>query len=682
MSETADRSEPGSTATEPAEKSKADLIRERDASEQLMRRILEAVPGGAVHVSIDGAIRAANAEALRVLGFSYDEVTNRYTQDWEPETMHEDGRTCTVQEYPVSRALMTGEPQPPVTIGVRTPSGGIVWAVFTALPVHDPQSHEVTGAVVTFIDITDRIKLEEARRASQAMLESVLASAPDTILHADLDGTIRFINRSAASRAAGHACTTESQRETSYFDLINPDDHERVRNAVTRMADSQTVVSYEVRGLYGVDDSWYGTRIGPVLGGDAVVGFLAVATDITERKRMEQERQRMEAERQRMEAERATLRAQLDEAQRLESVGRLAGGVAHDFNNLLAVIRGNLDLVKGGATGTSMAAPIAAIGEATERATQMSRQLLALSANEQELDPQRVQLNSIVHGVEDMLARLLGDEVTLVFEPDNNVGSVNVDRMQLERVIINLCINGRDAMPGGGKLLLRTRQLPAESEELGASSQRWVAIDVVDTGTGIDGLTRERMFEPFFTTKKQGHGTGLGLAVVERVVKQSGGNLEVVSVLDEGTRITVQLPCAREVAPRVASPVREREPGGGTILLVEDEPAVRLVTQRILEFSGYQVRVAESGEQALAMSANELGTIDMLITDVVMPSMSGPELAEQLLTRLPELRILFMSGYNEERVQNRGPFSSKAAFVRKPFTADALTSLVQDVLGR
>jgi PAS domain S-box-containing protein len=483
------------------------------------------------------------------------------------------------------------------------------------------------------------------------MLKSVVESAPDIICQVDLDGTLRFINRMGDNLNADAGVTPESLVGASFYDFINEDERPIVRDALARVAETGKVVSYEVRGLDGFDPNLYSTRLGPVVRNGVVVGALAVCTNISERVRSDEERD--------------ALRAQLDEAKRLEAIGRLAGGVAHDFNNLLTVIRGNLDLLKPRVLGTSMDSSLSAISRATDRATQMSRQLLALSKHQ-----------------EHMLRRLLGEEVDVVFEPSSDVRFVHADRIQLERVIINLCTNGRDAMPSGGRLLLRTRVAPPSAEDGQARAELQYAIDVIDSGTGIDEETQRHMFEPFFTTKEHGRGTGLGLATVHGIVKQSGGELEVASEPGQGTRISVLLPGKTSAKHSEPAPAPLQAPlvGTETILLVEDEPAVRQVTQQILELGGFVVRVAPSAEEALSQSDAELADIDLLLSDVVMPKTSGPDLAKALVARMPKLRVLFMSGYSEQQVQNRGLATDRAAFVHKPFTADALIAMVRQVL--
>jgi PAS domain S-box-containing protein len=632
-----------------------DDIQGEDQSLRLSREILDVLPGGVVHVGVDGAILAANQEALGILGFTFDEITRRFTQDWEPETVWEDGSPCLTQDYPVTRALVTGEPQSAVTIGVRRPNGATRWCVFEAVPVKDTAGG-VSGAVVTLMDISAHKLAKDKLRESEALLKTVLNHAPSMIIATDLKATIRFVNRT--SPGLPEEITTESVIGSSIYDFINRADHAMVRAALERVVETRKPETYELKGLEGFDPNWYSTRVGPVLGeGGRVEGFLLVVTNINE--------QRAAA------AEREQWRKRLDASQRLEALGRLAGGIAHDFNNLLTVIIGNVDLLQPRLAGQDGERSVRSIERAAQRAAAMTRQLLAFS-RQQELESALVDMNDVVAGLVEMLSRLLGEEVDLVFEPTEGIGVVHADRIQLERVIVNLATNARDAMPDGGRITIRTRE----------GSDSWVIVDVIDTGEGLDEAMKSVMFEPFFTTKGPGEGTGLGLSTVHGIVRQTGGELEVESRPGEGTRISVKLPCCGE-ADTTASPEampRENTRRRASILLVEDAPAVRSVTKRILIEGGYDV---EDFGSAGELDAARLGPgYDLLLTDVAMPGTNGPELAARLMKHVPGIKVLLMSGYTEESIRDRGLDTKEVAFIGKPFTAEKLLEAVRDVLER
>jgi PAS domain S-box-containing protein len=385
--------------------------------------------------------------------------------------------------------------------------------------------------------------------------------------------------------------------------------------------------------------------------------FVAQAQDITAQKRAEQALGESEA--------------QLRHAQKMEAVGRLAGGVAHDFNNLLTVIGSNVELARLTARSdeaASVAGELDEIAAAVARAATLTRQLLAFSRR-QVLVPRAVSLNEVVSSAERMLARVIGADVMLETSLDPNAGYVMADPGQLEQVLMNLVVNARDATPEGGVILISTARRAPER----------VLLTVTDTGTGMDEATLAHACEPFFTTKAPGKGTGLGLSTVYGIVQQSGGEVSIWSQLGRGTTVTVTLPA--ESQPSTGSaPARDAEQGDGedqppvtltsTVLVVEDEPAVRTVTKKILERSGYRVLVAANGADALLLWSKHRDTIDVVLTDVVMPVMGGRELAERLTAAGACTPILFMSGYTD--AERGGAITPGAPLLQKPFSAAAL----------
>jgi PAS domain S-box-containing protein len=393
------------------------------------------------------------------------------------------------------------------------------------------------------------------------------------------------------------------------------------------------------------------------------------------------------SEQRRAEARHASLQAQLLQAQKMESVGRLAGGVAHDFNNLLTVILSDVGLAQASpaARNPELAESLQEIGQAAERARDLTRQLLALGRR-QILEVRDVDLNRLVTDFGKMLARLVGEDVVVTNNLEAAHGLVRADPVQLEQVILNLAVNARDAMPGGGRLTFRTEDAEvgpdAAVEGPGVEPGAYVVLTVSDTGSGMDPETRAHAFEPFFTTKDAGKGTGLGLATVLGIVRQHGGNVWLDSEPGHGTTVRVYLPRASpagtETVDATRAAARAGSHGDETILLVEDEPAVRAVLRRILSGAGYRIVEADGASAALRQAAE--GPFDLLVTDVIMPGLSGRALHEQLAVSRPDMRVLFMSGHAEDAISHHGILLPGLRFLQKPFAPSTLLMKVREAL--
>ena len=377
---------------------------------------------------------------------------------------------------------------------------------------------------------------------------------------------------------------------------------------------------------------------------------------------------------------------QLRQAQKFDAIGRLAGGVAHDFNNLLTVILSYSDILLDTLDPADVARPHAEqIRQATERAAGLTQQLLAFS-RKQVMQPRVVDLNVVIRGLESMVGHLVGEDVELSVRLSEHPVKILVDAGQIEQVIVNLAANGRDAMSDGGKLVIETRHVMVTAEQTAhqvpMTPGPYVLLVVTDSGKGMDAETQARIFEPFFTTKGPGEGTGLGLSTVYGIVKQSGGWIWVYSELWQGTAFKVYLP-ATDAPVAVTQPVAQPAPrasAGETVLVAEDQDDVRALTKRVLEREGYEVLAAASGGDALVLAACYAGRIHLLLTDVVMPGLSGRDVAERLGASRPGIRVLFMSGYTHDVIAQRGVLDPGTAFLSKPFTPETLAAKVRDVL--
>jgi signal transduction histidine kinase/ActR/RegA family two-component response regulator len=436
-----------------------------------------------------------------------------------------------------------------------------------------------------------------------------------------------------------------------------------------RLRDEGRIREHETE-ILARDGRWIECRFSLALLRDAAgttIGTLAILEDTSERKRLE---------------------AQLRQAQKMEAVGRLAGGIAHDFNNLLAVIMGHSDLIKSVLRkGDALAHDVEQIRRASERAASLTRQLLAFSRR-QFLQPQVIDVNTLVGNLATMLHRLIGEDIQLDLRLDPAAGRVSADPGQLEQVVMNLTVNARDAMPQGGQLTLETGPAMLDHAFVmahpGSSAGAHVRLSIRDTGCGMGPEVLSHLFEPFFTTKEPGRGTGLGLSTVYGIVKQHRGYIDVQSEPGQGSTFSVYLPRvdAKPAAERATPRERLRPGGRETVLFVEDEVALRDLMHRVLTKGGYTVLAAGDGLEALALVEGHQGRIDLVVTDVVMPRMSGPELATRLRARDPAIRLLYVSGYTADQLRSQTDLGADATLLPKPFTSDGLLRKVREVLDR
>lgn len=507
------------------------------------------------------------------------------------------------------------------------------------------------------------IRTQEAQRRSEERYRNLVEAASDAIFSLSPDFSITSLN-TAFQNITGWTCEEWIGRR--FEDLMHRDDVLAARETLHRVVRGETRLLSELRlrhasGNYVVVDC----TTTPQMQDGEVVGLLGIARDMTERIRLEQ-----------------TLR----QSQKMEAVGRLAGGIAHDFNNLLVVIIGysSLALEKLGEYDSSRPM-LEEIKKAGDRAAALTHQLLAFS-RKQIIQPVALNLNSVVTDMDKILRRVIGEDIELVNVLHATSAVVRADAGQIEQIILNLVINSRDAMPSGGKLIIETRNVRrAEVYEAVQSDVRegqYVMLAVSDSGCGIPAEIRNLIFEPFFTTKDPGKGTGLGLATVYGIITQSGGYIAVDSTIGRGTTFRIFLPRVDEEVSMTRIPAAVRiSPAAQTVLLVEDEDAVRNLASTILIRNGYRVLEARAGDEALRISREHSGAIHALVTDVVMPQMSGRQLADVIQTIRPDIKILYISGYSDDVISHHAILEPGTAFLQKPFSPSALARTVHDLLS-
>jgi len=505
---------------------------------------------------------------------------------------------------------------------------------------------------------------EAALRESEERFRALVENSSDALLMIDMNGIVRYVSASSRRHLGW---TPAAMLSRSLFEYLHPDDREF---AEARMAEALrhpgSTITTEVRFKHE-DGQWRTMDTSAVnrLEEPAVGAIVITARDITERRRLEN---------------------QLRQSQKMDAVGRLAGGVAHDFNNLLTAILGYCNLLLDDVPQENpMRGDLEEIRTAGERAAALTRQLLAFSRR-QMLQPQTVDVNALIQQVEKMLQRLIGEDVELVTALSADLSAVRVDPASLEQVLVNLAVNSRDAMPLGGRLTVETANVELdtayEATHAAIAPGRYVMLAVSDTGHGMDAATSARVFEPFFTTKEQGKGVGLGLATVYGIVKQNGGYIWVYSEPGHGTTFKIYLPpigAATEPRTVEGHDARGKEQGWETVLLVEDEDAVRILAREVLRRQGYVVLEARHGLDALRVAERHADPIQLMITDVVMPHMSGRDLAERLVLSHPNMKVLFISGYTDHAVMHR-ELMPGSQFLQKPFTPAAFARKVRGVL--
>jgi PAS domain S-box-containing protein len=538
-------------------------------------------------------------------------------------------------------------------------------------------TYDATGTPVqatgTVQEISEQKLAEQALRTSEKRYAGLVNNLDGIVWEVDAR-TFQFgFVSPQAERILGYPVSQWIEEQDFWPNHIHPDDRERAVAYCVAQTRQSLDHEFEYR-MIAADGRavWLHDLVSVEAVNGEVVTLRGVMVDITDRKRAEETR--------------LALEAQLRQAQKMEAVGRLAGGIAHDFNNILTVINGHSDFLLTVPPGAGFGREsLAAIRDAGERAARLTQQLLAFSRKAM-VEPRLLDLNELVSNSAKLLRRLIGEDVLLTLVADPALGLLRADPGQLEQVLMNLGVNARDAMPTGGRLTLETRSVTvgagASGRDPNLKPGRYAQLSVTDTGHGMSEEVKGKIFEPFFTTKGVGKGTGLGLAVVHGVVEQCGGHIRVDSAVGRGTTFELLFPVAEQPpdAPAASGAYKLVSRGTETVLLVEDEEAVRTIARLALETQGYRVLVAASGQEALRLTEGSVEPIHLVVTDVVMPGMGGRLLAEALRKRRPQIRVLYMSGYNDDAILQHGVSGSHDAFLQKPFTPLGLARKVRAVL--
>jgi len=519
-------------------------------------------------------------------------------------------------------------------------------------------------------DILQRQKTEARLRASEERFRSFVENANDIVFSLSPGGAFVYVSPNV-EELLGYSVRELEGRE--FQSLVHPEDLPACLTALERVmaGDKISGIEYRVRHRNG-DWHWHMTNAAPVRNAEGQLIGLGIARDITGLK--------ADA------AERAVLQDQLVQLQKIESVGRLAGGVAHDFNNMLQVILGHVELaMERNAAGQSARDDLLEIRKAAERSSGLTRQLLAF-ARKQTVAPKILDLNDTIHGMLQMLRRLIGENIDLSWRPGRGLGPVRMDPSQIDQILANLCVNARDAVDGAGAIAIETTGESFTPEHCAANPAHlpgdYIRLSVSDNGCGMDKEVLGKLFEPFFTTKPVGEGTGLGLSTVYGIVRQNHGFIDVASKPGQGTTFHVYLPRHSEAPPQ-AAPAPARAPAGTareTILLVEDDPAILAISRTMLERLAYHVIGARSPDAALQLARDHAGPIHLLMTDVVMPGMNGHDLAARLLDPHPHIKRLYMSGYTADVIAHHGILDDGIHFIQKPFTLAELEAKVRETL--
>ncbi len=625
-------------------------------SELRLRSHVQSTPVAIVEYDDQFRITAWNPSAEAIFGWSAEEAMGQHGNFIVPESarLHVDG---------VWRQLLTRKAGQRSVNDNITKNGRIITCEWNNTLLVS-STGQVAGVASMALDITERKRAEEALRRSEAFYQAILQGSTDFWSVLDVDGRAKFVSRGAGAMVGWSEQELLSQEP---FAAIHAEDRDGLISTFQALRAEPGGTRCETYRFQHKDGPWrtLETVARNMLHDPDVQGMVINRRDVTEQRRLEGE---------------------CRQSQKLESIGRLAGGIAHDFNNLLTVIMSCSETLKddvapGWPAQSELVNEIHAAGK---RAAELTRQLLAF-ARKQVIAPVPLDLNAVVGGTEKLLRRVLGEDIELSLALEPAPWYVCCDPGQVEQVILNLAVNARDAMPGGGRLAIATSNVHIEPDQVDRFHVEqpgdYVMLVIRDTGTGMSPEVQAHVFEPFFTTKPRGAGTGLGLATVHGIIRQSGGQIHVTTKLGEGTAFQIYLPRTLDPPRPCLPPAPSRTMRGSeSILVVEDDAGVREVTVRLLSAAGYRVLVATSGRDALHMDAGELGRVRLLVTDVVMPGIDGPSIAKQLVQRFPGLRVLYVSGYTHDALAERHVLAAGLEFLHKPFTSLSLLTRVRAVL--
>jgi two-component system cell cycle sensor histidine kinase/response regulator CckA len=629
-------------------------------SEAKYRRIVETAIEGIVVLDCMARITFVNQQMASMLGYKIEELLGQKYESYFPEDELDD-------HY----AQMSLREQGKGDIYercFRRKDGGSLWTIISAKVIYDSEGRR-EGSFAMVSDITERKRAEKELINSEEKFRMLAESSAFAIMMHQGDNWI-YANR-AAEEISGYA--EEELCSMHFWDIVHPDHRDMVKQSGHSRQQGQVMPrAYEFKIITkdGVE-KWVSLTGNPIQYEDKPTALISV-TDITERRQAEVEKDK--------------LATQLEHSQKMESIGRLAGGVAHDFNNMLSVILGYSEMaINQVGPGHQLNRHLTQIRNAAQRSAELTQQLLAF-ARKQTVAPRVLDLNETIESMLKMLQRLIGEDIQLQWHPKADLWQINVDPSQIDQILANLCVNARDAIADVGKIVIETENSTIETDYCeshpGFLPGEYLRLAVSDDGCGMDKETLDKLFEPFFTTKETGKGTGLGLATVYGIVKQNNGFVNVYSEHGQGTTFTIYLPRHKGKGgqKRPEAPVMPTARGHETILLVEDEPAILEITTTMLEHQGYTVRAAGTPGDAIRLAREHTGEIDLLVTDVVMPEMNGRDLAKNILSLYPQIKRLFMSGYTANVIAHHGVLDEGVYFIQKPFSIKDLAAKVREAL--
>ncbi len=621
---------------------------------RLLSSVAEQAGDGMAVADMDGHIAFANRAWAEMHGYERDELIGKHLSVFHNE------RQLREEVEPFNeQVLLKGKHEGEVG---HVRKDGSTFPTYMTTAILKDEDGEFVGLIGSARDITERKRADKVLRESERKYRTLVENIPQKIFLKDAKSVYVSCNENYARDLE---ISPEAVVGKTDYDFYPRELADKYRTDDWRIMESGEMEEIEEKRVHNGQEIFVHTVKTPVKDENGeIVGVLGVHEDITERKQLQE---------------------QFMHAQKLEAVGRLAGGVAHDFNNLLTVILGYSEMLLHNLGDERLRSHTQAISDAAQKAERLTSQLLAFS-RKQVREPTVLNVNDIVVEMEKMLHRVIGEDIELVVVLDSNLGSVRIDPGQIEQVIMNLVVNARDAMPDGGQLVIETANVELDAEYANAHLSmlpgEYVMLAVTDTGHGMDKETQKRVFEPFFTTKEAGSGTGLGLSTVYGIVKQNKGNIWVYSEPGKGTTFKVYWPVVKgeRAAVRDKEEAPEIPAGSETILLVEDEEVVRELARQVLEQKSYKVLTAQHGAEALIVSEQHDSPIHLLLTDVVMPGMNGKELAERLQASRSDLHVIYMSGYADAAIFQNGRVPDAASYLQKPFTPDGLLRKVREVL--